>query len=76
MKYLLLILLWGSIANATTFQFIFTVKRDTVTYKTDAKTWDEAFERAALFCANYIPEHYKLTPEEIVDICVNPKEKK
>lgn len=76
MKYLILLLLCST-ASATEYKFTYTVGRDKLEYKTDAKTWDEAFKRGADFCFNFFSKTNKPFSEEkgldIIDSCANPR---
>jgi hypothetical protein len=76
MKYLILLLLCGT-ANATEYKFTYTIGRDQLLYKTEAKTWEEAFKRGADFCFDFLVKKEKALSEEkgldIIDICANPR---
>lgn len=77
MKFLIFALLLCSTANATEFKFTYTLGRDQLQYKTDAKNWDEAFRRGADFCFNFFTDREKNLSEEkgldIIDSCANPR---
>jgi hypothetical protein len=76
MKILIFALLCST-ANATEFKFTYTLDRDQLQYKTDAKNWDEAFKRGAQFCFDFFVKKEKALSEEkgldIIDTCANPR---
>ena len=77
MRYFIFALLLSSAANATEFKFTYTLGRDQLQYKTDAKNWEEAFERGAKFCFDFFVKREKNLTEEkgldIIDTCANPR---
>lgn len=66
-----------STANATEFKFTYTLGRDQLQYRTDAKEWEEAFKRGADFCFKFFVKREKALTEEkgldIIDTCANPR---
>lgn len=59
-----------------TFHYPYGTQSNKLVYKTDAKDWDEAFKRAASFCAKKYAEISNLDEEtklDIIDACVNPR---
>lgn len=66
-------------ALAKEYHFVFKMqdKNQTIEYKTEADSWNEAYRDAAVFCKNFLKKKEKLTEErilDIVDICANPRE--
>jgi hypothetical protein len=80
MKFAFLIFMLPSICLAKEYHFRFhTETGHNLQYKTDARTWEEAYERAAKFCTHFFTERASNLNEdkilEIVDVCANPREK-
>lgn len=66
-----------STANATEYKFIYTLNRDKLQYKIEAKTWEKAYENGAQFCFDFFSKSNKPFSKEkgldIIDICANPR---
>lgn len=75
MKFLIFALLCST-ANAEEFKFTYLFGRDKLEYKTDAKDWEEAHERGAMFCNEFFVKREKTFSEQrrldIIDTCTNP----
>lgn len=56
----------------TTYVFAWPTQHFTV--KVTALTWNEAYGKAVEFCVTHIQP--TVNTETVIDICVNPKEKK
>lgn len=76
MKYLICLVLLCSTAQAKEFKFTYLFRRDKLQYKTDADTWEQAFERGSQFCFDFYAKREPLTEDrglEIIDACANPR---
>jgi hypothetical protein len=76
--FMVLTMLMPSIAMAKEYKFVTTYNGGTLQFKTEAKTWEEAYTKEAQFCFDFFTKRVKLMTEEtgldIIDACANPKE--
>lgn len=75
--FLLIMLLAPTTALAKEYRFKWNMKNETLSYKTNASSWEEAFQKASQFCFDYsLNKQTKISEDiglSIIDICVNPK---
>ena len=75
-KYAIAILLLASTANAKEYKFTYSFEKETLVYRTEAKTWEEAFKSGADCCFEFFKNVKPLTEDrglDIIDVCANPK---